>query len=207
MVGKLLGLLEQAVSKLIEVASGEKDTSNSIKVLTAEITTRPTPSDPQEDYLSSIDFNASTNFSARPADYQLELIVLHHTGSLNIDSTISWFKNPKSKVSAHYVVGRDGTIVQMVKLEHKAWHAGDSTWSDKPNVNVYSVGVEIVGDGKAEFTDEQYEAVAKLCKRLITKYDTIKDIVGHKDIALPKGRKTDPAPWDADKFKKLLYKQ
>ena len=157
---------------------------------------------PVESY--PITFDQSPNFSSR-RNKIAQIIVLHHTGSLLLKSAVSWFKTTQSQVSAHYVVGLDGTIIQMVKEEDKAWHAGDSVWYGKKDVNSVSIGIEIVGDGVKPFTEKQYVVVAWLCREIKNR-QSIADIVGHADIAVPKGRKVDPKPFDWAKFKALLDK-
>ena len=85
--------------------------------------------------------------------------MIHHTGSLSIEGTISWFRQTASGVSAHYVVGRDGRVVQMVDEAHVAWHAGRSAMFPhekpprEPNVNDFSLGIELVGTND-QFTIE-----------------------------------------------------
>jgi N-acetyl-anhydromuramyl-L-alanine amidase AmpD len=77
-----------------------------------------------------------------------ELIVLHDTaGSLAAGSSVSWFTNKKCKVSAHLVTERDGTITQLVPFDHRAYHAGVSSWFGRKNCNAFSIGNEIVNPG------------------------------------------------------------
>lgn len=76
------------------------------------------------------------------------LIVLHDTADrLKADDTISWFRSAASKVSAHFVVGRDGSVVQMVDCGYSAWHAGKSEWRGRPFCNGFSIGIEIDNPG------------------------------------------------------------
>ena len=77
------------------------------------------------------------------------LIVLHDTADrLRPDDTISWFKDPKSKVSAHFVVARDGSVTQMVPCDRAAWHAGKSSWKGRASCNNFAIGIEIDNPGK-----------------------------------------------------------
>lgn len=77
------------------------------------------------------------------------LIVLHDTADrLRPDDTISWFKDPKSKVSAHFVVARDGSVTQMVPCDRAAWHAGKSSWKGRSGCNNFAIGIEIDNPGK-----------------------------------------------------------
>lgn len=76
-------------------------------------------------------------------------IVLHDTSDrLKPDDTISWFRNPKARVSAHFVVARDGAVTQMVECDRCAWHAGKSSWAGFKNLNAWSIGIEIDNPGK-----------------------------------------------------------
>jgi N-acetylmuramoyl-L-alanine amidase len=128
----------------------------------------------------------------------IDTIVLHHTaGGGTAQDTGRYFQNPKSRVSSHYIVGKDGVIVQSVADKDRAWHAGKSVFQGRNDVNSFSIGIEIVnrGDGKDPFTDAQYEALGRLVAYLQTRYSIPRNrITGHKDVALPKGRKIDPAP-------------
>ncbi|NVJ22431.1 N-acetylmuramoyl-L-alanine amidase [Myxococcus sp. AM011] len=128
----------------------------------------------------------------------IDTIVLHHTASNDGKADLSWMRNPDSKVSAHYMVDRDGKIYQLVGDDKRAWHAGKSELHGVPtDVNARSIGIEIVNDGsgKTAFTEAQYKALTQLTSHLKEKYDVpMKNIVGHADVAVPKGRKNDPAP-------------
>ncbi|MFW6121143.1 MAG: 1,6-anhydro-N-acetylmuramyl-L-alanine amidase AmpD [Petrotogales bacterium] len=150
-----------------------------------------------------IEFIASPNYGSRPSGIVIDTIVIHYTASMNINGTISWFNNPESKVSAHYLIGRDGRIVQMVQQEDKAWHAGKSEWQGRKNVNKFSIGIELVGTKDSGFTDEQYDATAFLVSKIQKEYGFIFECVGHSDIA--PGRKIDPGEhWDWNKFENEL---
>ncbi len=75
-------------------------------------------------------------------------LVLHYTAGLTLDGTVSWFLNPAAKASAHFVVARDGSVVQMVPLNKRAWHAGKSKWKTVNGLNGHSIGIEMVNAGK-----------------------------------------------------------
>jgi|GEM_PF-1581147 len=90
------------------------------------------------------------NYGDRPAGMDISLVVLHYTASGSLEATVPWFQNPEAKVSAHYVIGRDGTIVRMVPEEKKAYHAGKSEWNGQKDVNRFSIGIELVNWGKLE---------------------------------------------------------
>ena len=80
--------------------------------------------------------------------YVPQYIVMHYTADTSAASTISWFQDPASQVSAHLLIGRDGTITQFVPFNNVAWHAGDSTWDGLVCMNHYSIGIELVNAGR-----------------------------------------------------------
>lgn len=143
------------------------------------------------------EFIASPNFTRRP-NRRINAIVIHYTGSLNIHGTIEWFRRSVSKVSAHYVVGTDGRVVQMVRDEDIAWHAGRSAMDPhrkpepaEPNVNAFSIGIELVGTHDSGFTDRQLASLYALIEILVGRYRIPPDrVVGHAHVA--PGRKIDP---------------
>jgi N-acetylmuramoyl-L-alanine amidase len=75
-------------------------------------------------------------------------IVMHYTASTSLPGTIDWFKRRQANASAHIVIGVDGEVVQMVPLNRRAWHAGESKWGELVGLNAYSIGIEIVNAGK-----------------------------------------------------------
>tara|TARA_B100001105_G_scaffold200866_1_gene164616 strand:+ start:355 stop:966 length:612 start_codon:yes stop_codon:yes gene_type:complete len=75
-------------------------------------------------------------------------LVMHYTAGLTASSAINTFKDPGSKVSAHFVIDRNGDVVQMVPTNRRAWHAGVSRWGELTDLNSYSVGIELVNAGK-----------------------------------------------------------
>jgi len=116
-------------------------------------------------------------------------------------ASITRLKNPRSKVSTHYIINRNGKITQMVKDENIAWHAGKSKWKNLKNLNQYSIGIELVNKGHQhgyqKFRNNQIKNLIKLCLNLKKKYSIKKEnFLGHSDIAPL--RKSDPGekfPW------------
>ena len=115
--------------------------------------------------------------------------------------SIKRLKNPKSKVSCHYLINRKGNIIQMVHENKIAWHAGNSKWKNISNLNTTSLGIELVNKGEKfgyeNFPNLQVKSLILLCKFFKTKYKIKKEnFLGHSDIAPL--RKTDPGekfPW------------
>ena len=148
------------------------------------------------------DYIPSPNCDNRPAGATINCLVIHSTVEPTTEGTIGIFLATTRKVSAHFVVGKDGRVVQMVPVERRAWHAGPSVMDGVPNVNDYSVGIEMVNlnDGNDPYTDAQVHAVAGILRFLRSRY-TIPDshVVSHALIARPAGRKSDPAAFDFER--------
>jgi N-acetylmuramoyl-L-alanine amidase len=151
-------------------------------------------------------FVPSPNCDERPPGSAVNCIVLHATVEPSTAGTERIFLTPSRAVSAHFVVGKDGRVVQMVPVERRAWHAGTSVLEGVPSVNDFSVGIEMVNlnDGRDPYPDAQMQAVAGIIRFLRSRYD-IPDsrIVSHAQIAQPQGRKTDPAGFDFDRIRRM----
>lgn len=152
----------------------------------------------------------SPHFNDRPEGTVIDTIVLHHTAGKALEGTVKWFWMPESQVSAHFTIGRDGSIVQHVSTYKRAWHAGQSIDAfGRNNVNHFSVGIEIdnIGDGTEPYPEEQLQAVEHVVSVLMRRH-SIRQITSHEYIAEPQGRKNDPIkfPWTRMKrFKVPLY--
>ncbi len=146
--------------------------------------------------------NYSPNFSKKNRiKKDIKFVIIHYTGMQSEIESIKRLKSSKYKVSCHYLINRKGQIIQMVKDQKIAWHAGKSKWKKFTNLNKLSLGVELVNKGYQfgyqSFTKNQIKSVIKLCKFLKKKYKIKKEnFLGHSDIA-PQ-RKIDPGekfPW------------
>lgn len=141
---------------------------------------------------------ASPNHGARPSGIVVDCIVLHADASNNARASIDWIKNPKSKVSYHALIDRDGTVYRFVEASRRAQHAGISEFHGRPDCNNYSIGLSFANkcDGYELFTDEQYEVGSLLCAQWIRVYPkiTLDRITTHAAVAMPRGRKNDPGP-------------
>jgi len=150
----------------------------------------------------------SPNCDERPEGTAIRLIVIHNIslppGVFDGDAVIDLFTNRLDwdahpyyqgirglRVSAHFFIRRDGTLIQFVPCALRAWHAGASCWLGNKCCNDFSIGIELEGADDLPFTDAQYAALAPLVKLLKQAYP-IQAVVGHSDIA--PGRKTDPGP-------------
>ena len=146
--------------------------------------------------------NFSPNYSnKRRIKKAIKFIIIHYTGMQSEIESIKRLKNPKSKVSCHYLINRKGIITQLVKDKNVAWHAGKSKWKKFVNLNYNSIGIELVNKGHQfgyqNFSKEQINSLIRLCKNLKKKYLIKKEnFLGHSDIAPL--RKKDPGekfPW------------
>ncbi len=139
----------------------------------------------------------SPNYGARRGWRVPDTILLHYTGMGTAEAAARWLSNPESKVSAHYLVEEDGTIIQMVSERHRAWHAGASYWAGESDINSASIGIEIHNHGHdapgglPPYPRLQMEAVAALCRDIAARWPVRPErVLGHSDVA--PGRKIDP---------------
>ena len=156
--------------------------------------------------LGGVPYIASPNCDERPAGAEIYLLILHSIslppGEYGGDAIERLFTNrldPQAhpyfreiallKVSAHFLVRRDGSLVQFVPVEHRAWHAGGSRWRGRGHCNDFSVGVELEGIDEDVFTDPQYRGLGALLRSLRAALP-LRDLAAHSDVA--PGRKTDP---------------
>lgn len=131
----------------------------------------------------------------------ISIIVLHYTGMQDAEGAIARLRDPVAKVSCHYLVAEDGTVLRMVAEDKRAWHAGRSHWRTIDDVNSASIGIEIVNPGHdwgyRPFPDEQMAALIPLVADIKARHAITRgNVVGHSDIA--PARKRDPGelfPW------------
>ncbi|TGX52315.1 N-acetylmuramoyl-L-alanine amidase [Sphingomonas gei] len=135
----------------------------------------------------------SPNFDAR--ELPISMIVLHYTGMASAQAAIDRLRDPEAKVSAHYLVDEDGSILRLVDERHRAWHAGRSHWRGVTDVNSASIGIEIVNPGHEfgyrPFTDAQMGSLIPLVAEIKERHGVTRgNVVGHSDVA--PARKQDP---------------
>ena len=106
------------------------------------------------------------------------------------------------QVSTHFFVRRQGTVLQFVSCDQRAWHAGASSWRGRDNCNDWSVGIELEGLEGGDFEPAQYVLLARLLRGLARRYPLI-EAVGHEHVA--PGRKADPGSgFDWLRLRRLL---
>ena len=168
---------------------------------------------------AGVRFVPSPNCDERPPGAKVELLVIHaislppgEFGGPGIERLFLNLLDPADhpyyagisalKVSAHFLVRRDGMLVQFVPCTMRAWHAGESRWRGRTRCNDFSLGVELEGSEDVPFETAQYESLARLTRALQSAFP-IADVTGHSDIA--PGRKTDPGPrFDWARYRALI---
>jgi len=161
---------------------------------------------------------ASPNCDARPEGEPISLLVVHNIslppGQFGGNAIIELFTNrldpdahpdfgalAAMRVSAHFLIRRDGSLLQFVPCALRAWHAGASCWQGRERCNDFSVGVELEGTDRLPYADAQYAMLARLTRALRRRYP-ISDVAGHDQVA--PGRKTDPGEaFDWARFRRL----
>lgn len=130
----------------------------------------------------------TTNMSMRKPNF----VVIHHTAQSTCDSTLRTFTLPRTAVSAHYVVCRDGSVFHMLNDLLRAHHAGVSKWGNATDLNSMSIGIEIDNNGSEPFSEAQMNSLLQLLERLKKAYNVPQaNFIGHADVA--PGRKVDPS--------------
>ncbi len=124
-------------------------------------------------------------------------VIIHHTGSDAAERALRTLTSAQSRVSAHYLIGRDGTIYQLADERARAWHAGESYWGGNADLNSSSLGIELDNNGEEPYTEAQIGALLELLGDIKRRYGIpAANFLGHGDVA-PR-RKTDPNhhfPW------------
>lgn len=164
--------------------------------------------DPTTGWCAGVQHCPSPNFNERPAG-EISLLVIHNIslppGQFGTGKVQPFFQNQLDhsehpffeeiahlRVSAHFLIERDGGVTQFVACLERAWHAGVSLFDGREGCNDFSIGIELEGTDTLAFTDAQYQALIILTRQLQAAWPaiTVERICGHSDIA--PGRKTDP---------------
>ena len=150
----------------------------------------------------------SPNCDERPNDTPITIAVVHgislppgefggpgiidlFTNHLDARTHPSYASIANLRVSAHFLIRRNGELLQFVPCARRAWHAGVSSWQGRESCNDFSVGIELEGTDTVAYASTQYRMLARLLRALYRRY-AFRYVVGHSDIA--PGRKTDPGP-------------
>jgi len=178
--------------------------------------------DKESGKLLDAEFIASPNYDDRPNPDDISLIVVHNISLPPGEFGGPWItdlftnrldphRHPyfqeiyQMTVSSHFLIRRDGHIIQFVPLHKRAWHAGKSNYCGRERCNDFSIGIELEGSDFTPFEDQQYLKLSRLINVLCDNYSALNHdtLTGHSDIA--PGRKTDPGPhFDWSRLRKLL---
>lgn len=132
----------------------------------------------------------SPNFDQRRPNF----VILHQTSNDKAATALATLTDPRRRVSAHYLIGRDGALVQLVDESARAWHAGESWWGGMSDLNSASIGIELDNTGDEPFAEPQILALLALLDDLRSRHRIpAANILGHGDVA--PGRKVDPSRW------------
>jgi N-acetylmuramoyl-L-alanine amidase len=131
----------------------------------------------------------------------IDILLLHYTGMPDDAQALAWLCDPRSNVSSHYFIERDGRVLRLVAEDRRAWHAGAAIWGGESDVNSRSIGIEIANAGHPgglpDYADAQIEALIMLCREILARRAIPPHrVLGHSDVA--PGRKLDPGerfPW------------
>ncbi|MXX89774.1 MAG: N-acetylmuramoyl-L-alanine amidase [Boseongicola sp. SB0677_bin_26] len=140
--------------------------------------------------LEVIDRPASC-FGDRRLGSRIELVVIHYTAMENAEAALERLCGSEFEVSAHYLVGRDGTVYRMVREDKRAWHAGAGSWAGRGDVNSRSIGIELDNDGTTQFTEPLMKKLEVLLADILDRHVLHpRAVIGHSDMA--PDRKRDP---------------
>jgi AmpD protein len=161
----------------------------------------------------------SPHHGPRPAGTCIDLVVLHSIslppgeyGGPYIEDLFLGRLDPRAhpyfetlrglRVSAHFLIRRDGRLLQFVDGDRRAWHAGASSWRGLDNCNDRSIGIELEGLEGRPFEGPQYASLVQLLRALVRRYP-LREVVGHEHVA--PGRKLDPGPgFDWRRLRRML---
>ena len=176
----------------------------------------------KQGWVQGVKHAPSPHFDTRPEQQAISLLVIHNIslppgefggpyiedlflGRLDCTAHPFFEQLDGLRVSAHCLIRRDGSLVQFVDFNHRAWHAGVSCFDGIERCNDFSIGIELEGTDTQDYSEAQYTCLHALTTSILKAYPEINPerITGHEHIA--PGRKTDPGPaFDWEKYKARL---
>lgn len=119
------------------------------------------------------------------------IVVIHYTAMQSAEAALDRLCDPEAEVSAHYLIGCDGAVTQLVDEQQRAWHAGQGEWRGDTDVNSRSIGIELDNAGVTPFSEPQMAALETLLADIMLRWSIQPhNVIGHSDMA--PGRKSDP---------------
>lgn len=163
----------------------------------------------EDGWCRGVEHLPSPNFDQRAAGMTIDLLVIHNislppgqfggsfigdlfANRLDFEADPYFDQLRPLHVSAHFLIRRDGHVMQFVSANDRAWHAGVSSFGGRERCNDFSIGIELEGTDFEPFESAQYDTLVALTIALHARYP-LTDIAGHEQIA--PGRKTDPGPF------------
>ena len=187
-----LGILAACAAQRNPYAVTNKSYRTQVKAYAKALRATPGPT-PGADSLRGRYWVGTTNFNLRKPNY----VVIHHTAQDSTTQTLRTFTLPRTQVSAHYVIGRDGRIYHMLNDYLRAWHGGVARWGNATDINSGSIGIELDNNGTEPFAEPQVSSLLLVLADLKKAYGIpVPNFIGHADIAPT--RKNDPSalfPW------------
>ncbi|MBF9223112.1 N-acetylmuramoyl-L-alanine amidase [Hymenobacter ruricola] len=164
-----------------------------VKAYAKALRATPVPTPGADSLLQGAYWVGTTNFNLRKPNY----VIIHHTAQDSTAQTLKTFTLPRTQVSAHYVIGRDGRVFHMLNDYLRAWHGGAAKWGNTTDINSSSIGIELDNNGTEPFSEPQIASLLRVLAGLKKAYGIpTANFVGHADIAPT--RKNDPSalfPW------------
>ncbi len=141
--------------------------------------------------MAAVRWHPSPNFGPRRDGLEPSLVVIHHTAMDGAQAALERLCDPGAEVSAHYLIGADGTIWHLVEERMRAWHAGAGEWHGQGDINSRSIGIELDNRGDHPFSEPLMRALETLLRGIMARWNIDpRRVIGHSDMA--PGRKHDP---------------
>ena len=192
-MSRKLKFLFFVVLLIISFSCNKYAATNRVYKKQAKALSKEVKSVPRDEFYNKKTWAGTTNFGLRKPDF----VIIHHTAENSCPQTLRTFTLPRTQVSAHYVICKDGTVHHMLNDYLRAWQAGVSSWGNNKDINSCSIGIELDNNGYEPFPVAQINSLLTVLDTLKTKYHIpTANFVGHYDIAPT--RKKDPNvnfPW------------
>ncbi|MDO7846404.1 N-acetylmuramoyl-L-alanine amidase [Hymenobacter sp. M29] len=186
-------LLAACAAQRNPYAATNKSYKTQVKAYAKALRATPVPTPGADSLLQGAYWVGTTNFNLRKPNY----VIIHHTAQDSTAQTLKTFTLPRTQVSAHYVIGRDGRVFHMLNDYLRAWHGGAAKWGNTTDINSSSIGIELDNNGTEPFSEPQVASLLRVLSGLKRTYGIpTANFIGHADIAPT--RKNDPSrlfPW------------
>lgn len=191
---KLFGFVFVIIAVVLSCSSNKYAATNRVYKKQAKTFGKIIRTPPRADgYNTQSGWVGTTNFGLRKPNF----VIIHHTAQNSCEQTLQTFTLPRTQVSAHYVICKDGTVHHMLNDYLRAWHAGLGSWGNDKDVNSSSIGIELDNNGFDSFPQAQINSLLTVLATLKKSYNIpAANFIGHADIA--PARKNDPNvkfPW------------